>query len=349
MSHRSRLFPLVLFVFAICIALSGCASSGGPRHLATTPAPAPSSSGTAPSSSTAPSTPVLPDDVDYSLIQIDGTWFLQFDDISLYATSTPSTPYSTPHSRFHSLDELKSQILQGTLTEEYKRKLVANLDCTDNGIRLPFDFGVTYMPVLPEDFIILDAVSLAEDYYRYSFRSKYIYFKPANEFCITNEEYFSLYRAQVIKKMDQSKYPGFLYSETEQLENGITVTYYMFSSSMSYMHMTYTTTSGSKTCEAHSLYRFRSEYREYGVDYILMKHTYDLSLRFYSDNGLYYFVRFGDNAWYPDFFYPDIGITEYQEDIMYPPVDPTIPTDPTEATRPLPFETPGPPPKPTGP
>ncbi len=342
MSHRSRLFPLVLFVFAICIALSGCAPSGAPGHLATNPSPAPSSSAAAPSISTAPSTPVLPDDADYSLIQIDGTWFLQFDDISLYTSPTTD---SVPRPRFHSLDELKNQILQGTLTEESKRRIVARLDCTDNGIRLPFDFGVSYAPVLPEDFIILDGITLVDDCYVYSFRPKYNFFKPPNEFYITNEEYFNLCRAKWIKEIDRSKYPGLLYSETEQLENGTTVTYYMYSS-MSYMYITYTITSGSKTCEAHSLYRFPSEDREYGVDYIMMKYAYDISLRFYSDNGLYYYISFQDKEWHPDFFYPDIGIAEYQEDVIYPPVDPTIPTDPTDTTRPLPFETSGP--APTG-
>ena len=107
-------------------------------------------------------------EIDYRVENIDGAYYLIFDDVSKYTRHNILVAYERWH--FESMNEVKELLLENKLDESQKR-YIANIFAREDesGIyRLP-DLDNLYAPVVPAGFKIVD-VSWHNDFYDYFIR-----------------------------------------------------------------------------------------------------------------------------------------------------------------------------------
>ncbi len=147
-----KLYLMVLLLLVGCV-LSACSQ---PTNVPT------DNSSSRPKESQKPDVehPESVDELDYTLLETNGKWYLVFDDISVYSSGGKSEVCTLS---FDTIKELKSAIETGNLQEWQKRVVATSFSKDQVGVKVP-DLEKLYVPKIPVDGVVDSVIWSGESY-----------------------------------------------------------------------------------------------------------------------------------------------------------------------------------------
>lgn len=252
-------------------------------------------------------------DSDYVLQYRDGKNYLVFDDISKYTSLASDGEYimEVEGVTFESMKDFKDTVVGGKLTDAQK-VAVSQFKKDETGNIMTPDFNNLYVPVLPSGCTTIGGVYWNNGGYAFSIENeKKVYVDMV--MIATEECYNSIYTERYNRISSDNKMIKI--TKTEELDGGKTAIYYTTDVG-EFMQLTYTLTSGNKTCTV---------FKKYALD------IHDISLKddiptsstvpetislFFVENGHYYMTNYikphGEDV--DDSFFMSFGITRYIEE-----------------------------------
>lgn len=252
-------------------------------------------------------------DSDYVLQYRDGKNYLVFDDISKYTSLASDGECIMVEAgvTFESMKDFKDTVVGGKLTDAQKVSVALFKKDEAGNIMTP-DFNNLYVPVLPSGCTVVGGVYWSGSSYSFSINGD----ERASvvSFAIMPEESYNAkyeYKCQLVSDDNDL----IEITKTEELDGGKTAIYHTTCVG-EFMRLTYTLTSGNKTCTV---------FKKYALD------IHDISLKddiptsstvpvdiclYFEENGRHYIVYnikpHGEDV--DDSFLMSFGITRYIEE-----------------------------------
>ncbi len=283
-----KIYLLVMFLIASCV-LSACSQ---PTDAVS------GNSGSQPQGSKNPDVehPDPADELDYTLLETDGTYYLIFDDITVYNSGGKSEVSTLS---FATIKELKDAIKTGDLKEWQKEVIATSFNRDDVGVKV-LNLEKLYSPKIPMDGTV-DSVIWSGENYSFSMTLDENIFGMLHVY--TDVRYTNVFESDYKNYFEKDTISV---SNLETLGDGKTVTYYCTSAAQ-LMQVRYVLTDGNRTFTVDRTYRYgEAEANDEG--------GYDLTnITMYCEDGgkkyvvdLFGFVDDSDDNWLLSF-----GLSEY--------------------------------------